>query len=229
MSTEYKDEILEMIWLFYEEFPSSILNLKDFEKIVEDFTHTFIDECKIDCLADILKEMDATGLIAIKDDNIKLTEKGELNARNLIRRHRLAETLLMDIFDLSIHEAEQGACKFEHILSEKVTDSICTLLGHPPYCPHGKPIPRGSCCQKFLTEIKSVVIPLTRLKLGTRGKILFITSNKTPMLQKITNLGILPGIHIKLLQKKPAIIIQTEESNIAIDEDIASEIFVRED
>jgi Mn-dependent DtxR family transcriptional regulator len=43
-------------------------------------------------------------------------------------------------------EIEQQACKFEHILSPEATDKICTFLNHPLTCPHGAPIPPGSCC-----------------------------------------------------------------------------------
>jgi putative ABC transport system ATP-binding protein len=87
------------------------------------------------------------GLITIQEGQERFTPAGEERARNVIRRHRLAERLFMDI--LSIHdevEIESSACKFEHILSPDVTDRICTLLGHPLACPHGSPIPQGDCC-----------------------------------------------------------------------------------
>jgi putative ABC transport system ATP-binding protein len=72
---------------------------------------------------------------------------GEARARDVIRRHRLAERLFMDVLSIRDEaEIESSACKFEHILSPEVTDRMCTLLGHPDSCPHGSPIPQGRCC-----------------------------------------------------------------------------------
>ncbi|HEV8375275.1 MAG TPA: iron dependent repressor, metal binding and dimerization domain protein [Candidatus Polarisedimenticolia bacterium] len=76
-----------------------------------------------------------------------LTPAGHARAESLIRRQRLAETLFTQTFQMQEHLVEEEACFFEHILSPAMTDSICTFLGHPPHCPHGKPIPRGPCCR----------------------------------------------------------------------------------
>src|SRR5262249_33120734 len=92
----------------------------------------------------LIHTMAEIGLVAVENGREEFTEKGEARARSVIRRHRLAERLFMDV--LSIHdeaEIEASACKFEHILSPEVTDRMCTLLGHPIACPHGSPIPKG--------------------------------------------------------------------------------------
>jgi len=72
-----------------------------------------------------------------------LTAEGRELARNVVRRHRLAERLLVDLLDVGREDVEGPACRFEHVLNQGVDDRICTLLGHPPTCPHGKLIPRG--------------------------------------------------------------------------------------
>ena len=78
---------------------------------------------------------------------VELTTRGRQRAADIIRRHRLAERLFTDSLALeSESEIEQQACKFEHILSPEATEKICTFLGHPRTCPHGAPIPTGSCC-----------------------------------------------------------------------------------
>ena len=78
---------------------------------------------------------------------MELTERGRHKAADIIRRHRLAERLFTDSLALVNGAAiEQQACKFEHILSAEATEKICTFLGHPRTCPHGAPIPPGSCC-----------------------------------------------------------------------------------
>ena len=78
---------------------------------------------------------------------IVFTEKGRKRAEDVIRRHRLAERLFTETFQVhDEREVAEQACKFEHILSPEATDSICSFLGHPRTCPHGSPIPAGECC-----------------------------------------------------------------------------------
>jgi putative ABC transport system ATP-binding protein len=78
---------------------------------------------------------------------IIFTEKGRRRAEDIIRRHRLAERLFTQTFQVQDEkEVAEQACRFEHILSPEATDRICTFLGHPRTCPHGSPIPAGPCC-----------------------------------------------------------------------------------
>ena len=76
-----------------------------------------------------------------------MTESGRRRGRDIVRRHRLAEKLLEESFVMSEGASEREACRFEHILSREVTNTICTFLAHPTSCPHGKPIPSGECCR----------------------------------------------------------------------------------
>ncbi|HET6371795.1 MAG TPA: iron dependent repressor, metal binding and dimerization domain protein [Candidatus Polarisedimenticolia bacterium] len=76
------------------------------------------------------------------------TPDGHRRAESLIRRHRLAETLFSETFQMHESVVEAEACYFEHILSPAVTDSICAFLRHPLACPHQKAIPRGGCCRE---------------------------------------------------------------------------------
>ena len=97
----------------------------------------------------LIKTMEGIGLVEVSGGRDLFTPKGEARARDVIRRHRLAERLFRDV--LGIHdedEIESSACKFEHILSPEVTDRMCSLLGHPDACPHGSRIPRGPCCEE---------------------------------------------------------------------------------
>jgi putative ABC transport system ATP-binding protein len=99
------------------------------------------------------------GLVELRGQEIAFTPKGEERARSVIRRHRLAERLFMDV--LAIRDegsVEKNACTFEHILSPEVTDRICTFLGHPPTCPHGSPIPPGDCCRQGITGVDASVL-----------------------------------------------------------------------
>ena len=91
----------------------------------------------------LIATMTRIGLVAVENGVEQFTPAGELRARNVIRRHRLAERLFIDVLSIRDEvEIESSACKFEHILSPDVTDRICTLLNHPAgMSMHGSPIP----------------------------------------------------------------------------------------
>jgi putative ABC transport system ATP-binding protein len=93
----------------------------------------------------LLERMRSRGILDPGPD-ASFSEKGRERALSLIRRHRLAETLFSETFQMQEALVEEEACYFEHILSAAMTDSICSFLGHPGACPHGKAIPRGECC-----------------------------------------------------------------------------------
>ena len=87
---------------------------------------------------------------------IFFTEKGRRRAEDVIRRHRLAERLFTQTFQVEDEkEIAEQACKFEHILSPEATDRICTFLGHPRTCPHGSPIPAGECCVEAARTLRT--------------------------------------------------------------------------
>ena len=94
----------------------------------------------------MLGRMADSGLVALRNSEVTLTATGEARARDIVRRHRLAERLFTDTFRIDDPEAHTQACKFEHIISPELDERICTFLNHPKTCPHGNPIPPGDCC-----------------------------------------------------------------------------------
>lgn len=87
---------------------------------------------------DALQELLRQGLIAKVNGEWQLTEKGEEVARIALRRRRLAERLLVDLLQTADNLLDETACSIEHILHEGLEEAICTLLGHPRFCPHGE-------------------------------------------------------------------------------------------
>ena len=90
----------------------------------------------------------------------RLTDYGSRRARDVVRRHRLAERLFKDTFSIDDSEAHNQACKFEHIISPELDQRICTFLGHPKTCPHGNPIPAGDCCNGKSQVLTIVLSPM---------------------------------------------------------------------
>jgi putative ABC transport system ATP-binding protein len=94
----------------------------------------------------VLSRMSDLRLVALQNGEVQLTPVGSQRARDVVRRHRLAERLFKDTFSIDDSEARTQACRFEHIISPELDERICTFLGHPTTCPHGNPIPPGDCC-----------------------------------------------------------------------------------
>lgn len=165
--------------------------------------------------------------ITVANNKASLTAAGREEARKIIRRHRLAERLLFDVLDVGEEDMEASACEFEHILSEGVEESICTLLGHPRECPHGRSIPDGRCCEEGKQVAQRVVAPLSSLPKGRRGKIVYIHTRNHGNLPKLLAMGILPGMPVEMIQTYPSYVFQVGQTQVAVDAEIAADIFVR--
>ncbi len=174
-----------------------------------------------------LSALAAQGLVRLAGTEVELTEQGDRRARAVVRRHRLAERLFHDLLAVSEKTMESQACEFEHILSPEATDSVCTLLGHPPTCPHGKPIPPGDCCGTYQKTVRPLVTGLTTFELGTRARIVFIAPKFHDRMDRLAALGVVPGSEIRLHQRAPSFVIEVGETTIALDPEIAGEIFVK--
>ncbi|MGE5299928.1 MAG: metal-dependent transcriptional regulator [Acidobacteriota bacterium] len=207
------DEALELLWVLEEEG----------HREVDRFSLSS-DDADVFSLIETLKE---DGLAAVAEGDIHLTEKGRIIARGLIRRQRLAERLFTDVFEMPQDTVLDDACKMEHILSEELTESVCIFLGHPPTCPHGKPIPRGECCKKLKVEVAPVVTRLSEFEVGATGKITFIVPSDPSRISKLNSLGITAGSVIKFLQRIPSCVLQIDETTVAIDPEIAKEIYLK--
>ena len=209
-TAEQAEEILETLWLRTEEKKEGYIpldELKEMKKPIEQ----------------LLK----AGYISLSDNRINLTSRGRPEAVNVVRRHRLAERLLTDVLGTGDILTHEKACKFEHLLDRGLDESICSLLGHPKICPHGKPIPPGKCCLEKQTQAQKVVSPLSQLAQGQKGKVAYIYAPETGKLQKLMAMGILPGAPIGLIQAFPSFVFQAGQTQFAVDKEIADAIYVR--
>jgi DtxR family Mn-dependent transcriptional regulator len=103
--------------------------------------------------------MERDGLVRVAGDrHLELTDEGRHLAVGVMRKHRLAERLLIDVIGLDWEDVHIEACRWEHVMSEAVERRIVTLLDDPMYCPHGNPIPG-------LDELGVVVRPTSESRL----------------------------------------------------------------
>jgi DtxR family Mn-dependent transcriptional regulator len=172
-------------------------------------------------------ELAALSLVTMAGAVACLTPGGKTEAGMAIRRHRLAERLMVDVFVTEEALIEERACSMEHALFDGVDESICTLLGHPQVCPHGKPIPPGRCCQQMRSTVGRLIAPLNELKSGETGRIAYIKMNDPNRLHKLMAMGVLPGVPLRVLRNRPSYVFEAGYSQFAVDEEIASAIYIR--
>ena len=206
------DEYLETLWHLLENNESDIDNLKRHTKDPFD--------------QEIFEALKADGYVALDGKKIRLTEKGYARAEQIIRRHRLAERLLTDVLGMESRDVETGACEFEHILAPELVESICTLLGHPRECPHGAKIPEGECCKQARKTISSAVIPVSEVEIGEEVKVACINTRSNSRVHNLSHFGIVPGTFVSVHQRYPSFVVKCGNSRIALEEEIAKEIYV---
>jgi DtxR family Mn-dependent transcriptional regulator len=89
-----------------------------------------------------VSRMERDGLLHVAGDrHLELTDKGRMLAVAVMRKHRLAERLLVDVIGLPWEEVHAEACKWEHVMSEDVERRLVAVLDNPTVSPFGNPIP----------------------------------------------------------------------------------------
>jgi DtxR family transcriptional regulator, Mn-dependent transcriptional regulator len=86
--------------------------------------------------------MERHGLLLVSGDrHLELTPDGRAKATRVMRKHRLAERLLIDVIGLEWEYVHEEACRWEHVMSERVELKLLQILDHPTESPYGNPIP----------------------------------------------------------------------------------------
>ena len=210
--SEKAEEVLEALWVAVEEEGQAFLDPDAMGFPADDPSY---------------KELTGHALIEIRQGMVYFRPEGREEGKITIRRHRLAERLMMDVLNIRGDEGEYKACQFEHLLNEGADVKVCTMLNHPSTCPHGKPIPPGECCAQARAQGDLGIVPLTEFKSGQEGEIAYILTEDNKKMQKLMAMGVLPGNRIVLVQAFPSYIFRVGYSEFAIDTNLAREIFVR--
>lgn len=174
------DEILEKLW-YFDEAGKAVASSSDLRMKLD-----------FDQVEATIEELSGDGLLDV-GSGLRLTTTGEERARGIVRRHRLAEVLFAEVMHVDLEDAEASACELEHTLTERVVDRVCTFMGHPPKCPHGKSIPAGSCCRLYDRRVEPLISRLIDVPLGTSSAIVFIAPKSAARLNRLASLGGRPG------------------------------------
>jgi DtxR family Mn-dependent transcriptional regulator len=92
-------------------------------------------------VSEMIKRLKDEGFVELRGRSLVLTSAGKARAESVVRKHRLAERLLIDIIGLPWEKAHVEAGRWEHVISDEVEVRLIEILGHPTTCPHGNPIP----------------------------------------------------------------------------------------
>ena len=123
-------------------------------------------------VSEMITRLVREGLMSVEPETrqLNLTDAGRTAAERTFRRHALSEWLLTEVIGLGWAEADEEAHHLQHALSDRVTDQIDELLGRPPTCPHGNPIPRDG-----LTPERPAGLRLSDAAAGSDVTILRVT------------------------------------------------------
>jgi DtxR family Mn-dependent transcriptional regulator len=144
-------------------------------------------------VSEMVNRLAREGLLSVDDAtrHLELTATGRGVAERTFRRHALAEWLLTEVIGLGWADADEEAHHLQNAFSDRVTDKIDELLGHPPTCPHGNPIPRDG-----RTPERPAGLALSAAQPGTDVTILRVTEEAEEDARLLTFLqenGVRPG------------------------------------
>jgi DtxR family transcriptional regulator, Mn-dependent transcriptional regulator len=149
--------------------------------------------------------MERDGLLSVEGDrHLQLSDEGRQLATAVMRKHRLAECLLVDVIGLDYADVHEEACRWEHVMSENVERRLLQLLGNPTVSPFGNPIPgldalRGE--EALGGETSAVLDSLTLLSTTAtpEGRTVVVQriseqlQEHTDLLRELAELGVRPG------------------------------------
>ncbi|MFL9830198.1 metal-dependent transcriptional regulator [Flavobacterium sp. ARAG 55.4] len=183
-------------------------------------------ETKASSVTDMLKKLAEKDLVHYKKyQGVSLTEKGKLEAKMIVRKHRLWEVFLVEKLDFSWDEVHDIAEQLEHIKSEKLINKLDDFLGNPTEDPHGDPIPNA---QGLLPKIEKQL--LSDLTENQKGICVGVKDTSSEFLKYLDKQQIALGSTIEILGKETfdlSLRIKVDDKPLNISNKIATNLFVK--
>ena len=184
-------------------------------------------ETKASSVTDMLKKLAEKDLVNyVKYQGVSLTEKGNLSAKMIVRKHRLWEVFLVEKLDFSWDEVHDIAEQLEHIKSEKLIHKLDNFLGNPTEDPHGDPIPNVH--GKIIKKEKQLLSEISEKQVGI---CVGVKDTSSEFLKYLDKQGIALGSKIELVSKETfdlSLKIRVDNKEFAISNKIASNLFVKQ-
>ena len=181
--------------------------------------------------------MERDGLVVVSGDrHLELTETGRRRATGVMRKHRLAERLLSDVIGLDWAYVHDEACRWEHVMSERVERRLYELLGKPSDSPYGNPIPGLAAIGGVESELftDGVVTLLSAMATYTPGSLVTLARLAEPiqvdpeLLTQLDEGGLRPGARLSLESVGGYVSVRVPgvEGALELPPEVASHVFV---
>lgn len=208
-----------------EEYLEALFHLREEGEVISTKALAGKLNLKPASVTEMIKKLAALKLVAYTPyHGVKLTKNGKQAAAILVRRHRLSERFLADMLGVPWEELHDEACKFEHVISDKVEEKLLKALGNPETCPHGNPIPGVN--GKVAPEAAESLVDM---RAHGKGKISRITNESPEFLQYLADLGLMPDIDVEVEEVAPfggPIIVKAHGAKYALGRQVAQHIFI---
>ena len=177
-------------------------------------------------VSEMLDRLVAEGYVRRAGRTVELTEKGSALALKVVRKHRLAERLLVDVIGLEWHKVHLEAGRWEHVISDDVEARLVVLLGDPSTCPHGNPIP-GSASPPPPTG----QVPLAEASTGSTVRLERISEQVELDMTALAYLdkhGFIPGATAVVSSRGPdgTLLLELDDATVAFGPDLSSRLYV---
>jgi DtxR family Mn-dependent transcriptional regulator len=178
--------------------------------------------------------MERDGLLQVADDrHLELTDSGRKLATRVMRKHRIAECLLVDVIGLEWEQVHAEACRWEHVMSEAVERRVLELLRHPTESPYGNPIPGLEELGEAPGEDGSeVIVSLDELVPGPEGKSVVVRRIGEPiqtdaqLMYTLRRAGVQPGAVVSVTSAPGGVLVSSGGEAAELDKEIAAHVFV---
>jgi DtxR family Mn-dependent transcriptional regulator len=180
--------------------------------------------------------MERDALVRVAGDrHLELTREGRRLATRVMRKHRLAECLLVDVIGLEWEQVHAEACRWEHVMSEAVERRVLELLRHPTESPYGNPIPgldelgQDAETDPFLDD---GMVSLADFGAGVEGKTALVRRIGEPiqtdpqLMHTLRRAGVQPGGVVIVTESPCGVLVGSGGEAAELDVDIAAHVFV---
>lgn len=145
-----------------------------------------------------LRRLERQGYVTRRGTDVELTDEGRARALDIVRRHRVAETFLVETLGLDWDAAHEEACLLEHALSPRVLEALEVFLHNPAACPHGHPIPAAD---GSLATVEGCL--LCDVPIGGSASVLRVAEHDDRLLGYLGTLGLRPGTKVSVVDSAP--------------------------
>jgi len=180
--------------------------------------------------------MERDGLLQVAGDrHLELTEEGRRLAVRVMRKHRIAECLLVDVIGLEWEQVHEEACRWEHVMSETVERKVLAMLGHPTQSPYGNPIPGLDELGDTKAEgegFDAALVTLDALRPGDGGTSVVVRRIGEPiqtdevLMRTLRRAGVRPGATVRVAAGVGGVLVGTGDDAAELEKDIAVHVFV---